>query len=92
VLGTRRTFSHKPLNIIDAFESGSTAQSNLVLNRAFTLYHHARAAKNTVNHHFYTSFAEAQRIAKTSLKEKVEGGRMKDEKSSLIPHPSSLRN
>ncbi|MBI4746486.1 MAG: hypothetical protein HY786_08105 [Deltaproteobacteria bacterium] len=90
VLGIRGTFSDKPINIIDAFESGSTAQSNLVLNGAFTLYHHARAAKNTVNHHFYTSFEEAQRIAKTSLKEKVEGGRMKDEKSSLIPHPSSL--
>ncbi len=84
VLGMRGTFSDKPINIIDAFESGSTAQSNLVLNGVFTLYHHARAAKNTVNHHFYTSFEEAQRIAKTPLENK-------DEKPSLIPHPSSFK-
>ena len=72
VLGIRGTFSDKPINIIDAFESGSTAQSNLVLNGVFTLYHHARAAKNTVNHHFYTSFEEAQRIARTPVNDGKE--------------------
>ena len=96
VLGMRGTFSDKPINIIDAFESGSTVQSNLVLNGVFTLYHHARASENTVNHHFYTSFEEALRIAKTPLEKKDEGGRMKDEikkgsNSSLIPHPSSFK-
>ena len=67
VLGMRGTFSDKPINIIDAFESGSTVQSNLVLNGVFTLYHHARGANNTVNHHFYATFEEALRIAKTPL-------------------------
>ncbi|MBM2839051.1 MAG: Sulfatase protein, partial [Deltaproteobacteria bacterium] len=72
VLGIRGTFSDKPINIIDAFESGSTAQSNLVLNGVFTLYHHARGANNTVNHHFYTSFEEALLIVKTPLGDKSD--------------------
>jgi len=65
VLGIRGGISGKPINIIDAFSTGNTAYSNLVLNGAFTLYHHARGSRH-VNHKFFPS-EEAIRIAKTPL-------------------------
>ena len=67
VLGIRGTFSDKPINIIDAFESGSTAQSNLVLNGVFTLYHHARGCKEYRQPSLLHLFEEALRIARTPV-------------------------
>ena len=88
-LGIRGTFSDKSINIIDAFESGDSVQSNLVLNGVFTLYHHARATKNGVNHQFFPS-NEAETIANTPISI-TEGGK-KHGSSSIIPKPPSDRS
>ncbi len=61
----RGGFSGKPIGIIDAFESGSSTQSNLVLSGAFTLFHNLQGKKN-VNHHFFAP-EEAQQIVRTPL-------------------------
>ncbi len=49
----RGSFSDKPINVIDAFNSGNAKQGNLTLNGCFTAYHYTRkSGKFSVRHYF----------------------------------------
>ena len=50
----RGSFSEKPINVIDAFNSGSAKQGNLTLNGCFTAYHYTRKSGKFSVRHYYT--------------------------------------
>ena len=52
VVAGRGGFGYKPIAIIDAFASGNTAYSNLLLNGVFSISHSSLKAED-VNHHFF---------------------------------------
>ncbi len=52
VAAGRGGFGYKPIAIIDAFASGNTAYSNLVLNGVFSISQSSLKAED-VNHHFF---------------------------------------
>jgi phosphoglycerol transferase MdoB-like AlkP superfamily enzyme len=53
VMGIRGwTFHGKPVGVVDAFDYGSSAYGNIVLNGVFTSYQSARSSKN-INHNFF---------------------------------------
>lgn len=62
IIAGRGGLGYKPITIIDAFASGNSAYSNLVMNGIFSVSHSSLIA-NDVKHHFFTE-SEALEILK----------------------------
>jgi phosphoglycerol transferase MdoB-like AlkP superfamily enzyme len=59
-IAVRGTFSDKPINVIDAFNSGNAKQGNLTLNGCFTAYHYTRkSGKFSVKQYYSNEELEA---------------------------------
>ena len=62
VIGTRGSFSHKALGIIDAFTTADTQQSTLTLNGFFTLYHSMISSGKQATHAHLTEGEAAELV------------------------------
>ncbi len=64
VIAARGGLGYKPVTIIDAFASGNTEYSNLVLNGVFSMSHSSLRGKN-VNHHFFDELEALEHLNHT---------------------------